>query len=486
MLHSYEAPMQLIHIKETAIHPKPLKPMLKILPVLFLAMANLARAQDYLWPVKPRMAPPIVQGFGEFGDVSKAKYHTGIDIGVPLGTAVFPVADGEVVQIQLLSATADKGFGRSVVMRHDETGQKIVYSQYSHLSEIDPALIDACKPTHTAGEVTLTCVSGVQRTTEDNIGRSGGSGFGIEDKWLPHLHLELKTFGKLCTSDDAGIVCGYSTAKPWTIGYLDPIEESSSARSFPKPVPVRVTTNGVSVRFTPDAEQSQRPITTIDGTDTTVLLLGIAWSGGGAPCEMEGWIQVRRADEPNCATASGASTCFPDTLDPKKVGKYLGLIPTAWICAKYLSPLKVPTAREAVTEGILFSGGSVEVKRVGTQGLSIESIDRDGLFAVYEASQLGSGAITDMWNLVFLDMVYEAPPYKAFADNNRDLTTALLARYGTSCAGAQTPNAQSTCAVSNLANSRGIRMGGGRYDEGQRCVGWRNGPDEGTSECRPE
>ena len=201
-------------------------------------MATLARAEEIRWPVRSRVLPPVVQGFAEFGDVSKAKYHTGLDLGVPLGTPIFPVADGDVVLIQLLSATADKGFGRTVVVRHGGPGQSTFYSQYSHLSEIDGALVAACKPKRDASEAALACVAGVKRTTEDRIGSSGGSGFGIEDKWPPHLHLEVKSFGALCTSDTAGDVCGYSSAQPWTIGYLDPVGRLLGASPFPATVPI--------------------------------------------------------------------------------------------------------------------------------------------------------------------------------------------------------------------------------------------------------
>lgn len=471
----------------SAIQLERLKLTLKFLFLLNLAAAIPACAQEILWPVRSRVPPPVVQGFAEFGDVSKAKYHTGIDLGVPLGTAVFPVADGEVVLIQLLSVTTDKGFGRTVVMRHGGSGQPALYSQYAHLGEIDTALVEACKPKRNASEVTLVCVAGVKRTTEDKIGNSGRSGFGLEDKWPPHLHLEFKSFGALCTSDAAGLVCGYSTAQPWTIGYLDPVGRLFEARLFPAPMPVIVTAAGVAVRFTPDAEQSKRPITVLEGAGSTVATLrGIAWSGGFPPCEFEGWIQVRRVDEPNCVATSGASTCFPDTRDPdlKPPDTYLGLIPTAWICAKYLSPLQVPAAREAVTEGVLFSGGSAKVERAGAQGLSIELVDRDGLFSVYEAAQLTSGAVMDIWSLIFLHMVYAAPPFKDFAATHRDLAATLLARYGAKCTSNQTPDARAACAVTELAKFRRIRIGGGRYDEGQRCVSWRDRPG-GAPDCRP-
>ena len=458
----------------------------KFLGLLFLAMATLSRAEDFRWPIRANLLPPTAQGFAEYGDVSKSKYHTGIDIGVPIGTEVFPVADGEVVLIQKLSTTADHGYGNTVIMRHNSaTGKSFVYSQYSHLSKIDDSLLDACKQKRRVDEVTLTCIAGVKWTSEDRIGKSGRSGHGVQEypKYGEHLHLEIKSFGTLCTSDTGGIVCGYSTTPPWTIGYFDPIVRLNWAHVFPKSVPLIVTGDGVAVRFTPDASSNKRSITILNRTDTSVPLRGIAWSGGGPPCEIGGWIQVRRVDEPNCAGKLGPSTCFPDTRDPglKAPDEYLGLIPTAWICASYLSPLKVSSAREAVTEWLLFSGGSVNETRVGAQGLSIELDERDGLFSVYQMARLGSDAVTDMWNLIFLDVLYNGTLYSGIADTHRDLGAALLLRYGATCTGAMALDAKTKCAVTALAKSRQIRMGSGRYDEGQRCVGW----SDGKTECQP-
>ena len=183
-----------------------LKPKLRLLFLLCLETATLVCAEEIRWPVRTQVLPPVVQGFAEYGDVKKKNYHTGVDLGVSLGTPIFPVADGDVVLIQLLSATADKGFGRTVVVRHGGSGQATFYSQYSHLSEIDATLVGACRPKRDANEATLACVAGVKRTTEDRIGSAGGSGSGREDKWPPHLHLEVKSFGALCTSDAAGDV----------------------------------------------------------------------------------------------------------------------------------------------------------------------------------------------------------------------------------------------------------------------------------------
>ncbi len=467
------------------MHFAPHAPSLRFVLSLCLAWVTVAHAEEIYWPIKSTAPPPIVQGYAEFGDVAKTKYHTGLDLAVPLGTPVFPVFVGEVVSIQLLSATADHGFGRTVVMRHGGAGQPTFYSQYSHLSEIDAKLVEACKPKRGVDESTLTCAAGVTRTTADRIGKSGRSGFGMEEypRYGEHLHIEIKTFGALCTSDTAGTVCGYSTAHPLTVGYLDPIERLFLIRPFPTRVPVIVTGAGVAVRFAPDAGQGKRPITTLSSADTAVPLVGMAWASGYGCDE---WIQVRRVDDSNCGGDSGASACFQDTRDPelKSPDKFLGLIPKAWICADYLSPVAVPAAREAVTEAVLFSGGSVSVKRAGNQGLTIELVDRDGLFRVYEAARLGSGAVSDVWNLVFLDMVYKDPSYKAFEPIHRGLATALLMRYSSGYTSSETPAARAECAVTGLAKSRRIRMGGGRYDEGQRCVGWSDTPN-GPFECRP-
>ena len=74
----------------SAMHVATLKAAVKLILWLLLAEAIHARAQEALWPTHSSAPPPIVQGFAEFGDVSKTKYHTGLDLGVPLGTSVFP------------------------------------------------------------------------------------------------------------------------------------------------------------------------------------------------------------------------------------------------------------------------------------------------------------------------------------------------------------------------------------------------------------
>ena len=456
-----------------------------LIAVMLAAVTAGTAAQDLSWPVHSKAPPPVSQAFGEFGDGSSTKYHSGLDFAVATGTEVFPVADGELVLVQRLSATADHGFGNSVILMHRVAGKPSFYSQYSHLSSIDDKLLDGCKPKRLDTDTTLTCDAGVAWTADQRIGKSGQSGFGELNyaKNGEHLHLEVKNFAALCASipDEPG--CGYSSVPPWTVGYSDPVNGLIGVTPFAHAFPVAVAASGVSVRFTPDAAAGKRAITTVS-RDAANPLRAIAWSGGYPPCESQGWIQVRRADNPLCGGASAASACFADTLDKLVVpSTFRGLVPTAWICAKYLTPEKTSDARRAVTEGTLFSGGGVKVERVGASGVSVELSDRDGLFTVYEIPRLPNAA-TDFWNLIFLDMAYAAPPYASFADNQRELAAALMARFSAGCATDTDVKRQADCAVTRMANAWKVRIGGGRYDEGQRCVGWRDKPTA-APECRP-
>jgi len=113
-------------------------------------------AQEAQWPIRSKTPPVVTQGFEQFGDGSAGRYHAGLALRASTATPVYPIADGEVVLVQLLSATADHGFGRSVILRHVFSGERVVYSQYSHLRAIDSHLLAGCKPDRRSDEVTLT------------------------------------------------------------------------------------------------------------------------------------------------------------------------------------------------------------------------------------------------------------------------------------------------------------------------------------------
>ena len=60
------------------------------------------------------------------------KNHNGIDIGVPDGTGVNSVADGEVVRADMKDY---EGYGNFIIIKHDLDGETF-YSAYAHLTKM--------------------------------------------------------------------------------------------------------------------------------------------------------------------------------------------------------------------------------------------------------------------------------------------------------------------------------------------------------------
>ena len=89
-------------------------------------------------------------------------FHPGIDLGDPIGTPVYPVANGTVISTEY----GRFGYGNSIVIQH-KNGLK---SRYAHLNRIDVRPEDPVTTDMQIGQV-------------GNTGRSTG----------PHLHLEIRT-----------------------------------------------------------------------------------------------------------------------------------------------------------------------------------------------------------------------------------------------------------------------------------------------------
>lgn len=110
----------------------------------------------------------IVSGYGPRG----GKQHRGIDIGVPTGTEVKSIADGEVVRSDMINKT---GYGNFIIIKHDIGGQTL-YSCYAHLSKRD--------------------VSDGQKVNKgEKIGLSGGDQgieLGAGNSTGAHLHFEIR------------------------------------------------------------------------------------------------------------------------------------------------------------------------------------------------------------------------------------------------------------------------------------------------------
>jgi hypothetical protein len=99
------------------------------------------------------------------------KHHNGIDIGVPDGTKVYSVADGEVVRSDMKDRD---GYGNYIIIKHSENGETF-YSAYAHLTK---RLVDV----------------GDKVNKGDNIALSGG-GQGVSNggglSTGPHLHFGI-------------------------------------------------------------------------------------------------------------------------------------------------------------------------------------------------------------------------------------------------------------------------------------------------------
>ncbi len=107
--------------------------------------------------------PRVTQPWGRPNPRYKAKRHTGIDFGMPVGTQLFAIVDGTVANVM-----TDKSYGNVLVIEYVVNGVKY-QDWYCHLSRVTVAKGQAVK----AGQP--VALSG-------NTGNSTG----------PHLHLETR------------------------------------------------------------------------------------------------------------------------------------------------------------------------------------------------------------------------------------------------------------------------------------------------------
>ncbi len=102
----------------------------------------------------------------------KRKHHNGVDIGVPDGTTVNSVADGEVVRSDMNDY---KGYGNFIIIKHSVDGETF-YSAYAHLTK---RLVDVGDKVTEGEKIALS--GGGQ-------GLAGGGGLSTG----PHLHFEIR------------------------------------------------------------------------------------------------------------------------------------------------------------------------------------------------------------------------------------------------------------------------------------------------------
>ncbi len=120
------------------------------------------KRSGFIWPLYGRITSPY--GWRIHPITHKREFHTGLDIGAPLGSPVFAARSGTVI-----FAGRNGGYGNEIMIKHANNYETL----YGHLSQIDVYV-------------------GEHVEKGDFIGRVGSTGFSTG----PHLHFEIRRYGR--------------------------------------------------------------------------------------------------------------------------------------------------------------------------------------------------------------------------------------------------------------------------------------------------
>lgn len=160
-------------------HQEYLEQMGKIKDELKQIGIEYMKKQNPLYPLPPKgqWGKPTKNGSitSNYGNrfhpiLKKIIFHEGIDIGVPIGTSVYAVADGKVKE-----AKWAKGYGNYVEIEHKTFKGETITSYYGHLENFSTK-------NGTRLKVGQTVKQGEQIALSGNTGRSTGA----------HLHFGMK------------------------------------------------------------------------------------------------------------------------------------------------------------------------------------------------------------------------------------------------------------------------------------------------------
>jgi murein DD-endopeptidase MepM/ murein hydrolase activator NlpD len=265
-----------------------------------------AIAVEWGWPVAPEDRSRVTGGFGEYlpGNMT-ARYHAGIDIGLPRGpggntlpASAVAAANGHVVFVQkndlgcvpppaVAGDCSDHGLGNTVIMRHQLPSGEVLHSQYSHLAAIDGDLETTCRGSQPPAEY-YVCSTPVLRNKGQTLGSVGSSAYGDPNMVSTHLHFEMKRNPGIGTDLGGGGSWGYSTGLPrGHANVIDPFFILHSATQINAPLVVNAS---VHVRMGPSGLYPRTTAITPAGAPYEVLA-----RVSNAECSGE-WSLVRRID----------------------------------------------------------------------------------------------------------------------------------------------------------------------------------------------
>jgi hypothetical protein len=375
------------------------------------------------------------------------------------GTSVKAVAAGEVVY-----AATSNVYGNVVVIRDDLNR----YSLYAHLNSASV-------------EVKKRVEAG------DEVGKSGMSG-----TKTPHLHFEVRhrfDAKNPARSFDAapGYLCTLSEVRAQDIA--DPIEILYAANRVDPPQWVKITASGYRIRKVPSPA--------ILGSELSAAAAGERYSvvaraqSGASTCRGD-WLNIQ---EPWYAPKRGCRTdleqtshdCFGDPYDRLNTAIELPRYPSAWICADATQAYSPSPSERAILEffGNLDYVTPPKISSVGA-ALAIEIMESGGLFTYYESKAVRSEG--EVWDLIFLQHYFAQPPGGEpgeFVSRYQVQAEKVLNNYVNFCARSPSASVTAECVRTRLRVANRLRIGGGRYDEGQRCMRWDDAAPATPSECRP-
>lgn len=121
--------------------------------------------RDWDYPVKVRKVSDDFEAHKE-----RKSLAPGVDYVAANGTKVFSISSGRVIAVD---RNPDGPSGRFVTIDHGNG----VISTYRHLSVVNVR-------------------TGIRVLARTQVGKVGGSGYGKENHYGPHLHLDIKSKGK--------------------------------------------------------------------------------------------------------------------------------------------------------------------------------------------------------------------------------------------------------------------------------------------------